>query len=256
MEPAAQTIQSSSASLPVTPTYFPAVHPMQSLLAELPMVVEYFPASHDMQSSSASLAALSTNLPAIQSTQPDSALRAGVGEYFPARHSMQSAASLLPDVSAYFPASQSMHASLETVLNFPASHRVHEVPPVFASVSVNEPASHSMHPAVPTESLYRATLHASQVLEGVDMVPVYPGSHRQADETVDPVLPPVVESDGHSTQTAVPGRTLKVSAAHATQSLYENAPPEHSTLAVPVYPAAHATLPSPLTVVPLGVSTA
>jgi hypothetical protein len=42
----------------------------------------------------------------------------------------------------------------------------------------------------------------------------------------------------------------------SAQPLYENPPPEHSTLADPVYPAAQATVPSPLTVLLVGVSTA
>ena len=57
---------------------------------------------------------------------------------------------------------------------------------------------------------------------------------RHAVELGEPVAALVLDSAGQLAHVAVPEKTLKVSAAHATQLLNVNVPPEHTTLAVPV----------------------
>ena len=154
---------------------------------------------------------------------------------------MQSDAWSLPVTSTYEPATQSIHVlSVEDELYFPIAHAMQLVPLAATPTPVSEPARQSAQPVIEFR-LYLPAEHGVQEDAPVD-VPVF-----------------VSDPGGHSAQSTIKAALYRPT-VQATQPLYENPPPEHSTLADPVkdsvYPAAQATVPSPLTVLLVGVSTA
>ena len=100
------------------------------------------------------------------------------------------------------PLSRHMHGSVGRSLNLPAAHPRQETAPGFSSVSVIEPPLQATQPAVPDTLLYCAGGQIVQVLLGLAMVPVYPGSHRQTPGKVSADAPGACSGNSYEQQSA------------------------------------------------------